>query len=62
MQAMLPEGFPLYVVEFNLLQWVLSACVAAVNCRPLLHHCAVYFSVPQGSWIACCLHLKIELR
>ena len=39
MQAMLPEGFPLY--QFNLLQLVFSACVASVIFRPVLHHCVV---------------------
>jgi len=28
---------------FNLLQLVFSACVAAVKCRPVLHHCVVKF-------------------
>ena len=47
-----------------LLQLVFSACVAAVKSRPVLHHCAVIFSGPQGSWSVhvCCLHLKIEFR
>ena len=41
-----------------------SACVAAVKSRPVLHHCVVIFSGPQGSWSVhvCCLHLKMEFR
>ena len=32
---------------------MLSACVAAVKCRPVLHHCAVIFSGPRGSLTVC---------
>ena len=32
----------------NLLQLVLSACVAAVKCRPVLHHCVVTFFRSSG--------------
>ena len=37
-----------------------SAIVAAVKSRPVLHHCVVIFSGPQGSWSVHvrCLHLK----
>jgi len=35
-------------VLFNLLQLVLSACVAAVKCRPVLHHCVVIFFWSSG--------------
>jgi len=47
-----------------LLQLVFSASVAAVKSRPVLHHCSVIFSGPQGSRSVhvCCLHLKIEFR
>ena len=43
---------------------MVSACVAAVKCRPALHHCVVIFSGPQGSWSVnvCCLPLKMEFR
>jgi len=38
---------------------MLSACVAAVNCCPVLHRCvAIFFSGHQGSWIVCRLHFK----
>ena len=30
-------------VQYNLLQLVLSACMTAVKCRPVLHHCVVIF-------------------
>jgi len=37
---------------------------AAVKSRPVLHHCVVIFSGPQGLWSvhACCLNLKMEFR
>ena len=41
---------------------MLSACVSAVKCRPVLHHRVVIFFGPQESWIVCCLHLEIESR
>jgi len=28
----------------------------------LIRHCVVIFYGPQGSWIVCCLHLKLEFR
>jgi len=33
---------------YNLLQLVLCACVAAVKCRPVLHHCVVIFFWSAG--------------
>ena len=38
MRAMVHEGFP-FISLINLLQLVLSVCVAAVKCLPVLHHC-----------------------
>jgi len=35
-------------ISLNLLQVVLSACVAAVKCRPILHHCVVIFFWSSG--------------
>jgi len=35
---------------------VLSACVAAVKCRPILHRCVVILSGPQASWIVYRVH------
>jgi len=29
--------------KYNLLQLAFSACMAAVKCRPVLHHCVVIF-------------------
>ena len=46
-------------VKLNLLQLVFSASVAGVMSCPVLHHCVVICSGPQGSWIVCCLHLGI---
>jgi len=41
-------------LQLNLLQLVLSASVAAVKCRPVLHHCVViFFSGPQGPLTVC---------
>jgi len=42
---------------------LLCACVAAVKCRPVHHNCVVIsFSGHKGSWIECCLQLKMEFR
>ena len=43
---------------------MLSVCVAAVKCHPVLHHCGVlYFSGPHGLWINCMLFtLEKEFR
>jgi len=52
------EGVPFH--QFNLTYF---SCVAAVKCRPVIHVCVVIsYSGPQGSWIVCCLHLKIMFR
>jgi len=49
-------------VWYNLLQLVLSAGVAALKCRPVLHHCVViFFSGPQWP-LTVCLHLKKKFR
>jgi len=46
------SGLSLFLVQFYLLQLVFSACVAAIKCRPVLHHCvAILF---WSSWIVCC--------
>ena len=51
-------------IYFNLLQLVLSTCVAAVKCRPELHHCVV-ISFWSSEIMECMLFafvLKIEFR
>jgi len=54
------RAFP-FISFIYLITAGVSACVAAVKCRPVLHHCLViFFSGPRGSWIVYCLHLKIE--
>jgi len=42
-------GVTLNLINNNLLQLVFSACVAAVKCRPLLHHCVVIFFWSSGN-------------
>jgi len=39
MQVVLPEGF--LFSQLNIIRLILSASVAAVKCRPVLHHCVV---------------------
>jgi len=34
--------------------FLVSACVAAVKCCPVLHYCVVIVAGPFGSWIVCC--------
>jgi len=57
-QAMLPKGVPFH--QFNLLQMVFSACVAAVKCRPVLHHCVVIFFWSSGIMECTCMLFTFE--
>ena len=47
--------FGLSSVEFNLLQLMFSACVAAVKCRIVLHNCEVLFF-----WSSDCMLFTFE--
>ena len=57
-QDVFPESFSLFSVEFNLLQLMFSACVAAVKCRPVLHQCVVIFFLSSGIMDCICLIWK----
>jgi len=48
-------------ITYIVLQLVLSACVAAVKCRPVLYIVS-YFLVFGDHWLYVCLHLKMEFR
>jgi len=44
----------------SLLQLVLSACVAAVKSRPVLHHCVVIFFWSSGIMECTCMVFTFE--
>ena len=52
-------GPQLIIYARDKLLGTIVGCVEAVKGRPVLHHCVVLFSGPQGSWRVhvCCLHL-----
>ena len=43
MQAVFPEDYPSSQLHITYYSWCFVACVAALKCRPLLHHCVVIF-------------------
>jgi len=47
---------PIYITNLSLV------CVCYVFICPRTASVCSYFSGPQGSWVVCCLHLKIEFR
>jgi len=49
----------IFVVRSVLLQLVFSACVAAVKCGPVLHHCVVLFYWFSG--IMDCMLFTLEI-
>jgi len=60
----LTQGEHLYVTFINMLygvymclfvNMVFSACVAAVKCRPILHHCVVIFFWSSGIMECTCM-------
>jgi len=53
-------GLSLSSVEFKLQQLVFSAYVAAVKCRPVLHHCV--FILFWSSGIMACMLFTFEKR
>ena len=55
-------GLSLFSVVFNLLELMFSARMAAVKCRPVLHHCVVISNLFSRVMGCVCLHLKIECR
>ena len=56
---MIPEEFSFNHINFNLLQLMLSACVAAVKCRPVTHHCIYICWSPM---IIDCMLLTFEKK
>ena len=54
------QTFPFFSDEFIVLQLVLSACVAAVQCRPVIHNWETLFFFSSG--IMDCMLLTFENR
>jgi len=49
-----------HIFLFIFKQLVFNTCVAAVKCRPIIHH-SVLFSGLQGPWFECGFHFDYGL-